>query len=162
MKKYLSSLLLTFLFVTLSHFAVQAQIHVGTGASFATQLDDVGLNIRLQVDIADVGDGRLAAVPNVTYYFVGQGFTWLEINGDFTYMLGDPDVIVGYPIIGGRYDMNITSFLGQSQTVGNVGLNTGLGTQYSIGDNLKVYLEGKYLFGVFNRFVFGIGVMVGI
>lgn len=141
---------------------IQAQISIGGGATFATQIEDVGLNVRAQIPVFEVGGNDIAATPNISYYFSGAGLTWLEMNADFSYMLGDPDVIVGYPIIGARYDLTIINIFGFTESVGEFGINAGLGTQYSIGDNLKVYLEGKYLTGVFNRFVIGIGVMTTI
>jgi opacity protein-like surface antigen len=139
------------LFFCVAGFSTYAQISVGGGLIYHTELSYIGVNARAQIDAAELGSATLGVVPQATYYFAESGFTWIEFVADANLGFGDVDEFTAYPILGLRYDIITVSFFGISATDGEFGFNAGAGAQYAISDNLKAYLEAKYQ-GYFSEF----------
>ncbi|MFK7972470.1 MAG: hypothetical protein AB8F95_19020 [Bacteroidia bacterium] len=149
--------LLALLFLTaIGH----AQLFLGTGASFISDAEYGGLNIRGQFDLFNTGDGKTTVCPNISQYRLNTDVSRFEMNLDFHNMLGEPKPFMGYLIAGLRYDLDVTGISSQTTTSeGDLGLNIGMGIQYTFIENLKFYIEGKYLGGrEFNGFLIGTGI----
>ena len=151
--------ILTLLFLIAS---LQAQTYMGVGASFASQMEYGGLNIRGQFDLFKTKTGKMAACPNVSQYAPTNDMSRFEFNMDFHNMLGESKDFMGYLIAGLRYDLDLNGIsTSQITTAGDLGLNLGMGMQYNMIEQVKFFIEGKYL-GVseFTRFQIGTGFAV--
>lgn len=153
----------TVLFFLVAGFTAQAQTAVGGGLAFSTDLSYIGLNLRAQFDVTELGDNNVAVAPNLTYYFADEGFSWVEINGDVYLQFGDSEGTSFYPIVGLRYDL-VTINLGPfgSASTGQLGLNAGAGAQFAISDGIKLYAEAKAATLNGTRFVAGAGVLFNL
>lgn len=140
-------------------FAVgQAQIHIGLGAAFASQMEHGGLSIRGGFEMFKTKYGKTIVMPNFTSYTRSNDLSRMEMNLDFHNVIGEPDIVMGYLIAGLRYDLDINSASTQVVTTGDFGVNIGMGIQYMVSEDIKFFIEGKYLgLSELNRFQLGTG-----
>ena len=162
MKHLLHFLIIAFL-ISLST-SVKAQIQLGAGLAYGTEVSKLGINLRGTYAIND----KFLAAPGFTFYFKdksvpGSSVTFSSIDLDGRYNLFNiNDSVDIFPLAG----LNI--FRGKVKTdTGTVfrnegtkaGLNLGLGIQVETLSNLNYFGEYKYTVGGINQSVITAGVL---
>ena len=160
-KKQIFSLCMLISLSVFSH-NIQAQITLGGGPVYSTKFVDLGIIARATFGLLDIGPGTIVTSPNVSFYPFRPNVKWVAGNIDVQYHLGEKGHVVGYPIIGLRYELLFINDFRGNETGWDLGYNLGAGTQYSINNSLNIFLEGKYLIGIYQRFVLGLGVTKNI
>ncbi|MDN5216863.1 hypothetical protein QQ020_32630 [Fulvivirgaceae bacterium BMA12] len=157
------SAFLTITFVAIFVFAQiresKAQIKLGGGLAFGTDIETLGISARGLIPVTDVID----VVPNLIYFFPNDlGFDidqrLFEFNGDAHYNFEGNGTIQPYAKAG----LNICFFsidnpVGEEFNETDIGLNLGGGLNFSIG-SVETYGEVKYTIGI-DQLVLGGGVL---
>jgi hypothetical protein len=143
MKKSIFTHFAMAIFFCIAGLTAQAQLQIGGGLVYHTEIQELGINVRAQLDVGELGNATLGVVPHGTYYLIGDGLSWIELGADANLRFGDVDAIVFYPIVGLRYDLVTVSFFGVSASSGEFGFNAGAGTQINLG-GLTVFVEAKF------------------
>jgi len=133
-----------------------AQITVGGGLAYGTEIETVGFNATGQYFIKE----NIAIVPSFTYYLprniVGNfSLKWFEINADINYYFDlENSNIKPYGLGGLNYSIiTVPSFdfgiLGSSDSSSNseLGFNLGAGADYDLGKKITPFAQLKYTLG---------------
>jgi len=150
-------LLLLVVFTLLGLSKVNAQTSVGGGAAL---WDNTGVELKANFGLSD----QISLSPSVDYFFTDiKDATFLMLNLDGHYNLGDTDALNYYPIVGVNYyyfSMTIPKITIAGQTAGGgkvsdgeVGFTVGGGLSYALSDSMKLYGEAKYLHNAFGASV---------
>lgn len=129
-------------------FAGNAQIKVGAGLSYATDINSAGISINGQYDINE----DWAATGGFTYFLEKDYVKWsaLDFNANYNITeVGDKSKLYG---IGGlnvtfaKLDIpGLSDFMGDvSTSESNVGLNLGAGMNFGLSDKLTLAPEMTY------------------
>jgi len=136
---------------------LQAQLSVGGGLAYGSDLEEIGLQVRGIYSIAD----QWRAGADLIYYLDGiEGLSYYEINanGHFVFT-GSDGKFLAYALAGLNYfRVSVLNFGGGSE----IGLNLGGGAQFMFSDSISGLLELKYVIGDADQFVAGLGVMFEI
>lgn len=151
MKKLIGLSLGIFLAIGISSSAT-AQIQVGGGLGFATEIEQLGF----QVGGTYVINEEIRVAADIIYYLPGdqgQGIVdvnWFEFNANGHYLFQDDEDLALYGLGG----LNVTRvsidfpennfFGGGSVSDSEVGLNVGAGLEYGVGFG-NLYAEAKYV-----------------
>jgi len=135
---------------------LQAQLSVGGGIAYGSDVEEIGLQVRGVYSIAD----QWRAGADLIYYLDGiKGLSYYEINTNGHFVFTDNGKFLAYALAGLNYfRVSITGFGGGSE----IGLNLGGGAQFMFSDSISGLLELKYVIGDADQFVAGIGVMFEI
>ncbi len=139
MKKNLLKLTFLALFVFALGTNADAQLRIGGGLVFNTDLNSkIGFDLRSEIGVGDV----IVIVPNFNLYLPKDGVTTWEINGDVHYPFAVTDAVNVFPLAG----LNITSIsLGGFGSATEVGINLGGGANFAITDSMRIFAEIKYV-----------------
>ena len=152
---------------TFSFTEAKAQISVGGGLWYGTNINNIGISI----------DGKYAfteewsAAPAFTYFLPKSGFTWMTLDLDANYQITEFDGVGGLYGIGGlgmtfaRFDWDdgLGSILGSSSyTSTSVGLNLGAGLEIPLNEKMAVSPEMKITIGNGTFFRIGAKFMFGL
>ncbi len=158
------TIILLVIFIALSFSVKQsanAQLKYGAGIFYGTWLNNPGLNLRAEFDIADA----LVAVPKIdisiprisTGTFLNSVSLHLHYNFDIT------EEISIYPLAG----VALKSYLdfdsyGNNRLDHRFGVNGvgGAGGQYRLTDTFVVFAEGRLEIGRYSQFVSTVGVLM--
>lgn len=147
-------LILLFAFALLAYGA-SAQIRVGGGLGYGTDISEVGLNIRGLYQIND----NIGAQADFMFYFVGENLSYTEFNVNGNYFFGTeqfrPYALAGLNI--SRLKASVPFFGSITDT--EIGLNVGGGGMYDINDMISVFGEAKYIVSNADQLVITAGVL---
>ena len=143
--------------VVFSFSQAKAQISVGAGAVFGTEINNLGLSVHGKYQFTD----EWSAAPSFTYFLKKDMLSWSSLDLDANYKISD----AGLYLIGG---LNMTffsidtddTFLGGFDLSGtDTGFNIGAGMEFEIGDGLTFSPEARYTLGGGNFLRIGLKVM---
>ncbi len=151
-----NSLIITLLlFCTLG---VNGQASLGGGLTFGTDLEEPGIQINADFEVAD----RWSVSPNLTYWFEGiEDFSLLTLNGDVHYVVNPNASFKVSPFTGLNLQIANDS-RGDRYDDTDAGLNLGVGGKTKIGGNAKLYAETKYVISGIDELVLTLGVLFGL
>ena len=142
------------LFLLLFATEIRAQFSLGPGLAFGTDVDEIGIQVRGINSFTDQWRGS----ADVIYYLDGlKDFSIWEINLNAHYVFADANKFNAYALAGFNVLLFSASFLGESSTSTEAGLNLGTGGQYFISDKVSGLVELKYTISDLNQLVIGLG-----
>jgi opacity protein-like surface antigen len=150
--------------------AAQAQLQVGGGLAFGTEIEKLGLQITGNLPVAQ--EGKIRAAPDLIFYLkddFGTGdLRWWEVNlnGNYLFMEGEEYnvyALAGINIanVNFDFDVNIPGVpgVGFDQSSTELGLNIGGGIEYGVPFG-NLYGEAKYILSDFDQLVISAGVRI--
>lgn len=169
MKNLLSAIIL--LVVVFSFSETKAQISVGGGLHYGTDINNVGFSANGKYEFNE----SWAAAPSFTYFLKKNNVNWSALDLDANYQITEIGEIGGLYGIGG---LNLTfwgykiddsllgeyaAFYGDLDTnATEVGLNLGLGLNVVATEKLAIAPEIRYTVGGANYFRIGVKVMFAL
>lgn len=176
----MKKIILTLTFLSILFFQnVYAQLEVGGGIAFGTEIEQPGINFRGYYSLSDqpLGPGYVRFGPGFTFFlprkYTTTWFgtttettsTWFEINLDGNYVFGE-NQIKGYGLFGFnigtisyKFEQTGAVVSSSSDSDTELGVNLGVGGMYEL-DNLSIFGEFKYIAGNFDQGVLAVGVLV--
>jgi len=161
------SILLVFLF---SLTTSSAQIKLGAGLAFGTDIANIGITAKGHYDFTEEWDGA----ASFTFFLAGEDTpgvdlnVW-EFNADAHYIVSSNDKFTFYPlaglsIAGVTIDFNtgIPGFDNGSRTNTEVGINLGAGIELGLTESISGVAEIKYVAGGFDQLVLNAGVLFAL
>lgn len=135
----------------------EAQVKAGVGASFASDIEQVGIQGDLHYRLSNTPAIQFGG--GLTYYFPKDDREFLEANLNAAYIFYDKYMFKSYLYTG----LNL-SRLEQNHSNGSainraIGLNIGLGAEYDFG-GLLAFGDLKYVVSELDQPVFSIGLRV--
>ena len=136
----------------------EAQVRFGGGVAYGFDIEEIAISANALVGLNE----KLAIQPSFNYYFVGEGVTFWELNGDLHYSLTGSETLDLYAL-GGisivRTAIEAVIFgvpFSVSDTV--IGLNLGVGANFGSGGNITPFGELKYTVGDASQLVLSAGI----
>lgn len=162
MNKLTCILFAAFISIAFSNIA-SAQISVGGGLAFGTEVEELGIQAGGVYTINE----EFRAAADFIYYLTGDDndfggdFTWWEFNANGHYLfVTEEDMIVyalgGLNFASFSYDFNFEGFGGGSVSETEIGLNIGAGLEYGLGF-ADLYGELKYALSSADQLVLSAG-----
>jgi outer membrane immunogenic protein len=139
-----------------------AQTRVGGILAYGSEVDQWGLGINAEFFLND----RMSIQPNILLYFPEKRnnarYTFWELNGDFHYYFYDEQGISvyglgGLNLLAGKRKSDSDFFDGEDDTATELGLNLGLGANFTVG-NVLPFAELKYVVGDAQQAVISLGI----
>jgi len=163
---------LTIAILLFAGYNTKAQISVGPGVVFGTDINNIGFSANGRYDFNE----KWSAAAAFTYFLKKDYVNWSALDLDANYQITDIENIGGLYAIGGlnltfwkvKYDYNYDlgeygDLSGSLDTNGSdAGLNLGLGLNVPVGDKLAVAPEVRYTLGGANYLRLGVKVMFGL
>ncbi len=115
-----------------------AQVRIGGGLAYATDFNEVGLNLRGDYLITE--PWRVGA--DFTFYFTGEGYSYNELNFNGFYVF-EGESITPYVLGGINIFMTSVNYGGFKASGSDIGLNLGGGLDLPFSDNLSGFGEAK-------------------
>ena len=164
MMKKLTTLVFAMLLTTAFSTTAVAQISVGGGLVYGTDLEELGI----QVGGTYVLNENMRLGADVIYWLMesGEGFsvTFLEVNANFNYIFYDENdlILYGLGTLGIHYAKVSSDFGGLfSYSDTELGLGIGAGLEYNLG-GVKLYVEPRFFLSGFDQLALAAGVRVPI
>jgi opacity protein-like surface antigen len=151
MKKLLTSAFVLIMVFGL-HSAATAQISVGGGLGYGTNIEEIGLKVDGVYTINE--DFRAGA--DIIYFFVGGDVSFWELNLNGNYIFTQDDAMTIYGLAGINYARQSVSSEWGSWSNSEVGLNIGAGLEYDLGF-ATIAPEIKYALSTFDQLVVSAG-----
>ena len=161
-------LLITLLICSFNFSTTHAQLSLGGGLAFGTDIESVGITVRGVYPFNDEWEGA----GSFTYFIPKNESDVLKIslwefNADAHYILNSTEKFTFYPLAGLSIagvtfdfsDLNNPFFNDLDGTTTEVGLNIGAGGTLLFSESLTGYGELKYVIGGFDQLVINIGVL---
>ncbi|MGC8864493.1 MAG: outer membrane beta-barrel protein [Bacteroidales bacterium] len=140
--KKVSIVLLALLFC-LAGMSLQAQdFQLGVFGGYATQIKAPAAGIKVNYGIKE----KVRTSASAAYFFK-SGVTYLEVNADAHYLIGEADAFAFYPLAGVNYFISKVTVMGVSATSSEVGVNLGAGVQQPLSEKMAFFAEAKYTLG---------------
>ena len=145
-----------------------AQINVGGGLSFGTEIENIGITAKATYGIDDQWEGGASFTYFLPKSFGPVDWTFWAINLDAHYLKNVSDKFTIYPLAGlniGGITIDSDSFGGfnpGSTTNTEIGVNIGGGAYLNISEKLKGFGEIKYVIGGFDQLTLGAGVLFSL
>ncbi|MBN2820747.1 MAG: outer membrane beta-barrel protein [Bacteroidales bacterium] len=170
MKNLLKSLLAIALFFIISEAG--AQISVGPGVVFGTDINNVGFSANGKYEFNE----KWSAAPSFTYFLKKNYTNWSALDLDANYQITELENIGSLYAIGGLnltfwkvkydYDFDLGEYgsYGDSGSVSGseAGVNLGIGLNVPMGEKLALAPELRYTLGGANYLRFGVKVMFAL
>lgn len=147
-----------------------AQLQIGGGLAFGTEIDKLGLQLSANLPVAQ--EGKIRAAPDLIFYLkddFGTGeVRWWEVNLNANYLFLEGEEYTIYAIGGINitnvnfdFDIDIPELpgFGFDQSDTELGLNIGGGIEYGM-DFGNLYGEAKYVLSQFDHLVISAGVRI--
>lgn len=146
----------------------QAQLQLGGGLAFGTEIEKLGLQISGNLPVAQ--EGKIRAAPDLIFYikddFGGGSVRWWEVNLNGNYLFMDNEAYTLYALGGINianvnfdYDIEVPDIFGVDGSQTELGLNVGGGIEYGM-DFGNLYGEAKYILSDFDQLVISVGVRI--
>ena len=146
-----------------------AQIKLGGGIAYGTEIEELGITAKGHYAFTEVWEGA----ASFTFFFTGEDVPgadlriW-EFNADAHYILTTTDKFAFYPLAGLNItgvtidiDSPIPGFGGKTSN-SEVGLNAGAGIELFINENISAVGELKYVLSDFDQLVINVGILFGL
>lgn len=170
MKKLFTVLTIAVLFFT--GYNAKAQISVGPGVVFGTDINNVGFSANGKYEFNE----KWSAAATFTYFLKKDYVNWSALDLDANYQITDIENIGGLYAIGGlnltfwkvKYDYDFdfgeygTYSDSGSATGSDAGINLGIGLSVPLGEKLAIAPEIRYTLGGANYLRAGVKVMFGL
>ncbi|MGF1637337.1 MAG: outer membrane beta-barrel protein [Cyclobacteriaceae bacterium] len=144
-KKFL--LLTLMAWIGLSVQLANAQIGLGGGFAYGTEVEKLGLDLRADFKLGD----KWALAPNFNFFFPRETrdhiHRWAGFNFDAHYLFNVENSFYFYPLFG----LNITSYSTERKSDdrrwknSEIGVNIGMGSEFKIAGQLDGFVEFKYV-----------------
>ncbi len=160
MVKYLKAVVALFMLIPIYS---QAQLELGGGLAFGTDIENLGITAKGRFDINE----ELKVSPSITYFFTDDaGYiktNLFSIDGDVHYVFVLESVEL-YPLAGlsigiVSVDFDTPGFDTDASDT-EVGLNLGGGVRYGFTENIIGFGEIKIVVGGFDQVIITAGVLV--
>lgn len=152
------------LFTGLLTQQVQAQdnassnVRFGAGLVYGDRFEEAGFTINALIGL----DDKLSIQPGFIYYFMGNNFTFWELNGDVHYGFYTTDKVNVYALGGLSFVHYGFDRVAGGQIVNDsdegLGINLGIGSDFAIDGKVLPFAELKYTLGDYNQLVLSAGV----
>lgn len=143
------------LFLLLLTTETRAQLSIGPGIAFGTDVDELGIQVRGIYSITD----QWRAGADIIYYLDSiKDFSIWEINLNAQYVFTDAAQLKAYALAGFNILLFSDSFFGENSTSTEAGLNLGVGGQYLFSDKVSGLAELKYTLSDLDQLVIGLGI----
>jgi outer membrane immunogenic protein len=161
MKKIMLAAVAAFVLISVQNS--QAQIGLGAGLAYGTEIENIGIQLGGTYLINE----NFRAAADIIYYFPKEeegGYVktkWFEFNANVHYIFFNDDSMNAYAIGGLNYtsltvEIDIPGFGSASGSDGEVGLNLGVGAMIDIGFS-NLYGEAKYVLGNADQLSIAVG-----
>lgn len=152
----------TLLFACLP-FMAQAQLSVGAGVSYGSEVEAVGIQPRVVYAIS----GPWRAAADFNFYLDGkEKVTYWDLNLNGQYAFHESDALTAYALAGLNFfhaevdtGSSLPGFEDVSET--ETGLNLGAGIQLPLG-RLSGLLEARYVLGDYDQLVLSACILIPI
>lgn len=155
-----------------SFSSVKAQISVGPGIVYGTDINNIGFSINGKYEFNE----KWAAAPSFTYFLKKDYLNWSALDLDANYQITDIENIGGLYGVGGLsmtfwgldtkgsgLDEFEEYYGGSLDTnTSEIGLNLGVGLNISTTKKLAIAPEIKYTLGGVNYLRIGVKIMFGL
>ncbi|TVQ05597.1 MAG: hypothetical protein EA359_02770 [Balneolaceae bacterium] len=171
MMKKITTLAFAFLLTAVFSSSAIAQISIGGGLTYGTDIEDIGIQVGGTYELNE--NMRLGA--DIVYWLIGSdsffgetiSYTFLEVNANFNYIFyNENDLIVyGLGTLGIHYakvsfDFGDELFSGSGSDT-ELGLGIGAGLEYNLG-GVKLYFEPRFFLSGFDQLQLAAGVRIPI
>ncbi|MGF1635435.1 MAG: outer membrane beta-barrel protein [Cyclobacteriaceae bacterium] len=158
----MKKIILAVCIVFMGAYATQAQVRVGGTIGYGTQAEAIGLGVIGDYMIKD----NIGIAANFAYYFTERNefakTSFWEFNANVNYYFTETGSLEMYGIGGLNYSRSTVSIQGLGfdfgGSVGEIGLNLGIGSNFDIGKNFFPFAEMKYVVSKFDQLVIQAGV----
>lgn len=166
MKNLLKTLAVAIFFLVVTE--ASAQISVGGGIVYGTDINNIGISINGKYEFNE----KWSAAPSFTYFLKKNYVNWSALDLDANYQITEIENLGGLYAIGGlnmtfykiKYDFNFGEYGSSNGSVtgSNAGLNLGLGLNIPVSEKLKIAPEIKYSISSGSYLRAGVKIMFGI
>ncbi|MDZ4698198.1 MAG: hypothetical protein SH809_00715 [Rhodothermales bacterium] len=149
-----------------------AQLQIGGGLAFGTEIEKLGVQISANLPVAQ--EGKIRAAPDLIFYMkddFGAGeVRWWEVNLNANYLFVEAEDYTIYALGGINianvnfdYDIEVPEVpgFGFDASSTELGLNIGGGVEYGMAFG-NLYGEAKYILSDFDQLVISAGVRIPI
>ena len=137
-------LLVTLLFLTGIQFAANAQLRLGAGLGYGTDVEELGLQFR---GVYTITDPWRAAADFVTYFDGVEDLSVWELNLNAHYAFLNDEKKTVYALAGlNFFKINYDATSGNSDN-SDTGLNLGAGLELPITPQIEFYSEARFALG---------------
>ncbi len=166
MKKLLGILAIALLFTVVTN-EVKAQIAVGGGLGYATDISSPGIFVKGTYDIDETWSGA----AHFTYYFPKNdgALKWWSFGVDGRYKLMENDAyslrgVAGLIVTGVSMDIDVPEgmegYMEDTSTSNTeFGVGVGLNGEYALGDAMALFAEARYNLGGANYMSAQLGIL---
>lgn len=151
---YISVLFVAIIFLTPQQS--DAQVKVGIGAAFASDIEQVGIQGDLHYRLSE---RPIQFSGSLVYYFPKDDHDFLEANLNGAYIFYEEFMFKSYIYAGVNLARSEQNYENDSVIDRAIGMNIGAGAEYDFGPVLG-YGDLKYIFGDFNQPNFSIGLRI--
>lgn len=130
-----------------------AQVKIGAGAAFASDIEQVGIQGDLHYRLTD---RPVQFSGSLVYYFPKDNHDFIEANLNGAYIFYEEFMFKSYLYTGLNLARSTVNFPDGSVSDNAIGMNIGAGAEYDFGPVLG-FGDLKYVFGDFNQPNFAIG-----
>lgn len=138
-----------------------AQPRLGAGLVYGTEIEELGVQLNGYYGLDGSLEGlRLGA--EFAYYFVDDpvSFWTVDLNGQYRFVGPGPFgayFIAGLDIATISIDVDLGPLEDDDASDTEVGLNVGIGAEYSVTRNVELFGELKYVISDYDQAVFAVG-----
>ncbi len=158
MYKYFTLLVTAMLFVCLST-PLQAQLSVGGGLAFGTDVEEIAIQVRGLYGIDEDWRGE----ADFTFYLDGEeNISFWEFNLNGNYLFTDSDEFAVYGLAGLNFFRTSVDFFNESTGNTEIGLNIGGGGQYFINEQISAFGELKFAISDVDQLLISLGVLFNL
>lgn len=140
------------LFTGVCTMSAQTDTRLGAMLAYGTEIENLGFGVNAEFPIIE----NLTISPGFIYYLPkdesGISVNWWELNANANYYLLHEDTFGLYGLAGINYshvkvDFDGTQWGGASMEAsdGRIGLNLGVGANFTIGSSVVPFVETKYV-----------------
>ena len=175
------TIIMAFLLTGVLSFSSYAQVSINPGIAFGSEIESVGITVGAEYFLSD----KVSIAPDFIYYFTkkeSQAFSGSEIevksklwelNGNVHYYFVDNSNIAFYGLGGLNYShvgvkykqTEIGSGIVEAEFEaddGEVGVNLGVGANFTIRQNFTPFTELKYVGASTDQLVISAGLKLGL
>ena len=131
-------------------------ISAGGGLAYGSEVEELGIQLNGYYDLAPhVENLRLGGA--FTYYFADDPVTYweLDLNGQYVFVRPDQFLFYGFGGLNFSHVEVDLGFAQQSDT--KVGLNLGIGGEFSVAEQVGLFVDLKYVVSDFDQAVIAFG-----
>ncbi|MEZ4700101.1 MAG: hypothetical protein R2834_07205 [Rhodothermales bacterium] len=159
-------------FLAIRPMAAQAQLQVGAGLAFGTEIEKIGLQLNANLPVAQ--EGKIRGAADVIFFLkddFGSGSTrlWtINLNGHYIFMTTEEFLVyalgginIANYTIKSDFDIPEIPGFGFDASSTELGLNVGAGGEYGMPFG-NLYGEVKYVLSDFDQLVISAGIRIPI